>query len=103
VKSGQRPHKDDQILEKIRGKALSGNYIPVEHAKLRMDQREITDPEVRYVLITGYHEKKKDSYSPEHISWNYAIRGKTVDSRSIRIIVTFDSDDMLLITVIDLE
>lgn len=42
-----RPSKDEKILDKIRAKAISGDYIPVEHAKQRLEQREVSDPEVR--------------------------------------------------------
>ncbi len=58
---------------------------------------------MRYVLTTGYREAKKDEYKEEHQSWNYAMRGKTVDDRKLRVAVSFDKDDLLIITVIDLE
>lgn len=98
-----RPAKDQNVLEKIRDKASRGEYIPVDHAKLRLEQREVSDPELRYVLTTGYREVKKDVYKLEYRTWNYAMRGKTVDDRRLRVVVTFDKDDLLIITVIDLE
>lgn len=103
AKRSMRPSKDEHVLEKIRSKAVLGDYIPVEHAKQRLDQREVSDPEVRYILTTGYHEAKKDEYKEEHHAWNYSIRGKTVDDRKLRIAVSFDKNDLLIITVIDLE
>ena len=36
-------------------------------------------------------------------TWNYSIRGKSVDSENIRIILSFDESDMLIITVINLD
>lgn len=57
-----------------------------------------------YVLTkSGWHEKRKDSYSEEFKAWNYAIRGSTIDEREIRVIVSFDDSGLLIITVIDLE
>jgi hypothetical protein len=66
-------------------------------------KRQITRPEYEYVLINGYHEKKKDDYKEKYKAWNYAIRGKTIDKRSIRVVVSFDENDLLVITVIDLD
>ena len=68
-----------------------------------MNQREVTDPEIRFVLEYGHREPKKDEYKAEYKAWNYAMLGKTVDDRRIRIVVSFDKNDLLIITVIDLE
>lgn len=102
-KKSSRPVKNAKVLEKIRDKASRGDYIPVEHAKQRLEQREVTDPEMRYVLTTGYREPRKDEFKEEHQSWNYAMRGKTVDDRKLRVVVSFDKDDLLIVTVISLE
>lgn len=56
-----------------------------------------------YVIRHGYHEKRKDSFSEEYQGWNYAIRGKTIDRRSLRVVVSFDESGMLIITAIDLD
>jgi hypothetical protein len=66
----------------------------------RKQQRKVSLPHVLYVLINGYHEKKKDEYKPEYQDWNYAIRGLTIDGRDLRIAIAFDEDEMLIITVI---
>ena len=60
-------------------------------------------PEILQVLKGGFWEKRKDEFKPEHQAWNYAIRGKTVDDRPIRVAVTFADPGMLLITAIDLN
>ncbi len=59
--------------------------------------------EYEYVLKTGWHEKAKDQYDVQNKAWNYAIRGKTVDTRELRVVVSFDEEGLLIITVIDLE
>ncbi|MBS0603734.1 MAG: DUF4258 domain-containing protein [Verrucomicrobia bacterium] len=69
---------------------------------MRKVQRRISLPEVVYVLMNGYHEKKKDEYKPEYSDWTYAIRGRTIDEKDIRIAVAFDEDGMLIITVIEI-
>jgi len=58
--------------------------------------------EVKQVLKYGHHEKRKDEFKEEHSAWIYSIRGKTMDQRNLRIAVSFDKNNMLVITVIDL-
>jgi hypothetical protein len=59
--------------------------------------------EVLYVLRHGYHEERKDAFKGEHDAWTYAMRGKTIDERELRICVSFDPRGMLIIATIDLD
>ena len=53
--------------------------------------------------ILGHHEKRKDEFKPEFSAWNYAIRGKTLDKRDLRIAVSFnESTKLLIITAIEI-
>jgi hypothetical protein len=72
------------------------------HARLRMAERDIDLPEVLHVLRNGWHERKKDSFDEAYSSWNYAVRGQSLDKRNLRIVVTFD-EGMLVVTAIDLD
>ena len=54
------------------------------------------------MLTNGRHEKNKDQYQERYQAWNYAIRGRTVDKRDLRVVVSFDEDNMLVITAVDL-
>lgn len=98
----KRPGKDIGILKKIRQRSASGIYFVVGHALERMNQRNIGDPEIRFILMHGFREPQRDKYIMEYKTWNYAITGKTFEERRLRIIVSFDKNDMLIITVIDL-
>lgn len=73
------------------------------HAIERRLQRNISVSDIIAVLTTGWHEPSKDKYLEEYAAWNYSIRGKTIDNRLLRIVVSFDEKDMLIITVIDLQ
>jgi hypothetical protein len=98
-----RPQKDEQILELARTSINSGIYFILDHAKLRLAQREVTIPEIEYVILNGHHEKRKDEYKEEYKTWNYAIRGKTLNGRELRIALSLDKKtSLLIITVIDL-
>jgi hypothetical protein len=67
-------------------------------------ERVISLPEVFHVLRNGFHEKRKDKYEELYKAWSYSIRGKTVDNRRLRIVVSFESETgMLIITAVDLD
>jgi hypothetical protein len=96
-------NKLKNLLEITREHAEAGDYLLTNHARQRQAERGISRPDIEYVLSHGWHEKRKDIFEEAHQAWNYAVRGKTVgDESELRIIVSFD-DDMLIITVIDLN
>lgn len=91
-------------MKRVRGCLADDRYYETQHAHEQMAARRITRPEVWHVLETGRHEARKDQFSQEFNTWKYAIRGKTVDrDRELRIVITFESDDMLVITAIDIS
>jgi hypothetical protein len=94
--------KLENLLEQVRQHVDDDAYDLSEHAKSRMAQRDVDLPEVVYALRHGWHERRKDKYDEAYQAWNYAIRGKTVDERKLRVVVTFE-ENMLLVTVIDLD
>ena len=98
------PYKDPDVLGRARKCLARGDYLDTRHGAERKEERGITLIEVQEVIPSGWHEKRKDEYKVEHLSWNYAIRGKTIDQRALRIVIAFDPETgMLLITVIDLD
>lgn len=92
-----------RLMEKIREHLDAGRFLDTRHAYERQSERAITRPEVLYVLRRGYHEKRKDKFEAHYQTWNYAVRGKTIDKRELRIIVSLDERNMLIITAIDLN
>lgn len=67
-----------------------------------MAKRKTKRQEVKQVLKSGHHEKNKDQFDEEFLDWNYSIKGKTIDKRNLRVIISFEKS-MLIITVIDLD
>jgi len=92
--------KVDDLLTKIKSSLIAGEYLFTDHAQERLQHREVTRQEV---LISGFHEKRKDQFDQRFNAWKYSIKGKTLDQRPLRIIVSFDPDGMLIITIIDLN
>lgn len=94
--------KLENLLAAIAQHIISDDYTLSKHARKRMSERDLDLPDVLYILRHGWHEKRKDQYDRSYESWNYAIRGKTVDERNLRIVVTFD-EGLLIVTAIDLD
>ncbi|MBI3508810.1 MAG: DUF4258 domain-containing protein [Chlamydiia bacterium] len=89
------------LREVIRQHIESRKYRISEHALSRQKQRDIKLPDVLEVLNNGFHEKSKSGFNAQFQTWNYAIRGKTIDGVELRIIVAF-ADEMIIITAIRL-
>lgn len=99
----ERPPKISNLMAEIRKCLDTGKYLDTRHATERQTERHITRPEVLKVLRTGFHEKRKDQFNEEYQAWNYSVRGKTVDARNLRVIISFDPSGMLIISAIDLD
>ena len=96
----KRPERIKDVLTKIRQCVEEGNYRFTPHAFTRQNERNITLPEVLHVLKNGYEDKRKTSFNDEQNTWKYAISGKTIrDEIDMRIIVAFDENNMIIITV----
>lgn len=98
-----KDQKIPNVVEKIKLSIKSGNYLDTRHALGRQSERNITRLEIIDVLCRGYHEKSKDKFDENFDSWNYSIRGKTLDKRNLRVIVSFSASNMLIITAIQLD
>lgn len=102
--SKQAKHeKTPNLLAKIKDCLDNGLYRFSQHALDRKKERFVSLPNVFEVLSNGYHEKAKDTWDEVFKTWNYAIRGKTINNEQCRIIVSFEENDLLIITVIRLD
>ncbi len=94
--------KEARLIEKIKACLSSGEFLDSYHAKLRQGEREVLRREIIFVLNHGYHEKARDKFDEHHATWNYSMRGKTIDGKDLRVVISFDKETMLIITVIEL-
>ncbi len=100
----KRPEKHKDVLGSVRKCVALGRFRDTRHATDRKSEREISLLEIKQVLETGFHEKSKDEFKAAFQAWNYAIRGRTIDRRELRIAVSFDEEaTMLIITAIELN
>ena len=92
-----RPPKIDDLLSVIKTCIEAGRYFSCLHLEQREDERNITRREVLHVLRNGFHEKKEDDFDEGYRVWHYAIRGKTLDNRDLRVFVSFDKESFMII------
>ena len=93
-------YSKETLMAAIANALDTGKWIPSGHAAKRMSERNITAPELEYILRRGFHNPRKDERT--ETDWKYAIDGETIDKKRIRIGVLFDGI-MVVVTVIDLD
>ena len=93
------PPKDKDVMGKIKSFIEEGKLFDTRHSTDRKSLRKVEKYEAEYVVLNGYHEKRKDEFKEEYGSWNYAIRGKTLDGKELRVAIYFD-DGVHIATVI---
>ncbi len=106
AKTINKPTKktDTELFKLIEVKIAKVEYIFKPHAKQRLKDRTITNLEVLDILEgkvkrNRHRNKKKDKYEKGRQDWNYCIEGQNLDSKKIRIIVSFESNLLPIITV----
>ena len=99
----KRPPKAKAILQTISLAVTDGLVLYSNHANERMLERGIIKPEVELILTEGHHEAKKDQFNEVFQAWDYAIKGKTVDGRVLRIVVALVQPNVFVVTTIDLD
>ena len=94
--------KIPHVFRLIRQRAHAGEFVILPHAKARQIEREISLADIVFVLKNGDRDPDRDEFKKDFQSWNYAVKGQTVDARTLRIAVAFDESEMLIVTVIPL-
>lgn len=74
-----------------------------KHAKCRMDCRTITESEIKQVLTSGIINYSKSDLKKSDCTKRYAVDGYSKDGQHIRIVVAPCSDELTVITCIDLD
>ncbi len=106
----EKPNKktDSELWSLLIEKLSEGNYIFLKHAKKRLEDRGIIDIDVLDILENKNNRKRKrnkskDTYTPGYMDWNYCIEGNDLNEKKIRVIVSFDAQFVLIITVIRID
>lgn len=100
----KRVAKIDQVVDLAKRLMAEGAYVISDHAFARGEERRLSIGDIKNIISTGYHEKRKDEYKEEFKDWNYSIRGLTLDQEQARVCLSFiKQDHFVVITVIRLE
>lgn len=70
----ERIEKIDNVISLAKMLMEKGAFYISKHAYQRGKERTLSLGEIKHVIQTGYHEKRKDEYKEEYMDWNYAIR-----------------------------
>ena len=96
---------DNELWKSVDERIKYVQYIFVNHAEERQAQRGIDDLTVINILenkgnARRRRNKSKDKYESGYDDWNYCIEGYDHNSDKIRIVISFNINNMLIITVI---
>ena len=95
-----KPPQISDLLRKVRACVQFDRWSLSIHAIERKNERNVEFQDIVHVLKTGFHEERKILFDEHYASWKYAIRGTTFDGDDLRLIVTFVTGDLLVVTVI---
>jgi hypothetical protein len=75
----KRVEKIDHVVALAKKLMAEGSYVITDHAFGHGEERCLSIGDIKNIITTGYHEKRKDEYKEEFKDWNYAICGQTLD------------------------
>jgi hypothetical protein len=110
----KKPPKIGDVVGEVKRLLDLSAYVFTGHARVRLNQREVTALEAIYVLKNGQRKAARDRFDEVDQNgvrvdrWSYALEGKTLDKRRLRIAISFKEANsrtelMLIVTVIDLD
>ncbi|MEJ7589450.1 MAG: DUF4258 domain-containing protein [Ferruginibacter sp.] len=79
----------------------AGTVVYSRHARCRMECRHIDESEVMEILETGV--LNYDKIKEDHLGKTYPLEGLTHDKQNVRIVVAPKQNELVVVTVIDLD
>jgi len=101
--SKSRPSKLENVIGKAKHCIAIGLYRYTAHAESRKYERMITEEDALYVIENGWRVQSRDDFCNINKGWKYAIEGKTLQDETLRVIIAFDDNMLLIITVINIS
>lgn len=95
-----QPAQDQQVKDVYRDTA---HLVYTKHAKCRMDCRDINEREIKEIIESGKLNKAKSGYDAAHQDETYALEGYSYQDQHIRVVVAPKNNELVIITVIDLD
>ncbi len=98
----KRPNENLDVLRVARKCIENGNYRATFHAECRKNERDLTLLDALHVIQTGYRAREHDQDKTEFLFRNYAIEGLTLQEDEARVVISFDGDLLLIVTMINI-
>lgn len=99
-----KAYRGKNLLLKIRELIDQNRYRKTSHFADRERQRKVFLWEALYVLKNGSHEEARDEWDNANQNWKYAIIGRTMEARNLRVVVSIlEKEGLLLITVYEIS
>jgi len=96
----EKDFRGKKLLQKIRELIEQKRYRKTAHFEERERQRKVFLWEALHVLKNGSHEEVRDEWDNKNQNWRYAISGRTMEARELRVVVSIlEKEGLLLITV----
>ncbi len=80
-----------------------GKYQATFHEICHKHERDITLLDALHIIKTGYRVPDFDRCLAMFSCWDYAIEGLTLQEDKIRVIISFDKDQMLITSASTIE
>ncbi len=103
MKKKSRPPKIENISAEAKNCISLGSYRYTAHAEIRKYERMITEQDALYIIENGLRAPIKDNFCEIYQSWKYAFEGETLQNELLRVIIGFDQNMLLIITVINIR
>lgn len=106
IKSNQRgklpqPERIESIRDELPFKRDTSLLVYSRHARCRMGCRQIDADEVKDILIHGKLDASRIQESEKGLT--YPLEGITDDKQFVRVVFAPDEEEIVVVTVIDLE
>jgi Domain of unknown function (DUF4258) len=102
MKRKTHPPKIENVAAKAKQCVVTGYYRYTAHAEIRKYERNITEEDALFVIENGWRVPNRDDFCDIHQSWKYAFEGKTLQEELLRVIIGFDENMLLIVTVINI-
>lgn len=103
MKRISRPPKIENVLRRAKQCIAKGLYRYTAHAEVRKLERSITEEDALYVIENGWLVPNRDDFCEVYRNWKYALEGKTLQDELLRVIIGFDENMLLIITVMNIS
>lgn len=92
----------ERIAKAFQQDSVRFSVHALKRIKERLSPIGLDELDVFRILKKGKRESEKDKWDSEYQEWTYAIQGKTLDGNLLRVCISFKSNGLIIVTVIEI-